>query len=522
MRVKTRFKRPSRLVGLCVPLVFAFVFALLHLATNSGAGDTNRGGNQVSVLENALSVGRFCDSSIQNTYAYLLNAPEKREKQPRPGHWFHFIEFHLPLSFTEQSNSFDLDVDSFNLLLLLPKISWISELTPMTRFFLSAAYSAPFVRRDVATVVFPQSITFLSNEEVLRSTYGIIKNPEIDGDRASIVAKRSHIWSSSIHQSIRDRFVLNDGMICRNADEMVEFDTEFISVSVAKSGTGFGRVNSPVHEWFATIENAQAMRQSFEMLCQVGIDGEANTVELLARLPQKLRETKTGCLSELTITANEDEKKLRQAVIYQRDFNRKFSDFNQVKIDIERVLGSDWSVSVVMHDDDNPPCLLYHCLKRIELLITPHGFQSMLTMFLPTRAYMFEIFPSRYRWTGYKALGLMFGVRHVWVESRPLTVFGRALAAAFTTKNCMASYFCRYLVRKSDVSFDGRSSGVLERIGRGTIMENARIHPAHDVADYDGTLGSCVASCQRDDDCFDVQIWAQSCLHFQNFDVLRE
>ena len=463
MRVKTRFKRPSRLVGLCVPLVFAFVFALLHLATNSGAGDTNRGGNQVSVRENALSVGRFCHSSIQNTYAYRMNAPEKGEKQPRPGHWFHFIEFHLPLSFTERSNPFDLDVGSFNLLLLLPKISWISELTPMTRFFLSAAYSAPFVRRDVAALVFPQSITFLSAENSLRSTHGM-KSPEIDGDRASIVAKRSHIWTSTIHQSIFDRFVRSDALICRNADGMVEFDTELLSTNVAKSGTGFGRVNSPVHEWFATIEEAQAMRQSFDMLCRIVSADESNSVELHARVPRKLDEAKTGCLSELMSTANEDDKKKRQAVIYQRDFNRKFSDVNQVKSEIKRALGPDWSVSVVMHDDDNPPCLLYHCLKRVELLITPHGFQSMLTMFLPTRAYMFEIFPSRYRWTGYKALGLMFGVRHVWVESHPLTMFGRALSAAFTTKRCMASYFCRYLVRKSDVSFDELSSSTLEKI----------------------------------------------------------
>ena len=82
---------------------------------------------------------------------------------------------------------------------------------------------------------------------------------------------------------------------------------------------------------------------------------------------------------------------------------------------------------------------------------------------------------------GYKALELMFGVRHVWVESHPLTMFSRALSAAFTTKRCMTSYFCRYLVRKSDVSFDELSSSTLEKIVDGNMMENAHAQLVRDV-----------------------------------------
>ena len=310
------------------------------------------------------------------------------------------------------------------------------------------------------------------------------------------------------------RFVLDEGEICGNADEMVEFDTKFISASVAKLGASCGRVKSPVHEWFTTIENVQSMRQSFDMLCQVGIDSNANTIQFLMALPRKLHEAKTGCLSEMMLTVNKNEKKKRQAVIYQRDVNRKFRNFDQMRRDIKTVLGSDWSVSVVMHDDDNPPCLLYHCLKHAELLITPHGFQSMLTMFLPKQAYMFELFPSRYHWTGYKALGLMFGVRHVLVESHPSTMFGRTLSAAFTTKRCMASYVCRYLVRKADVSFNELSSNILQKIVEGKMMESAHVQPVRDViASSSGTLGQCVVECERDDDCFAVQ-FTPVCVQF--------
>ena len=470
---KIRFKRSRPLAVLFASFVFAFIFAAPRLEINL-VGNTLRGATILVApstrnVENRSIVGA-CHSTVRKTYAYHLDAPEKSRKQPRPGHWFHFIEFHLPLSSAEERSNYffsDFTGDSFNLLLLLPKKSWISELTPMTRFFLVAVYSTPFARRDVAKVAFPQRLVFLSAENSLHGMRGI-KSAKIDGSRASIVTKRSHTWSSTIYQSLLDRFVLNDALICGNADEMVEFDTEFISASVAKSGTGFGRVNSPVLEWFATSEDVQAMRQSFEMLCQISVDSDANTIDFPTALPLKLGETKTGCLSEMMMpTKNKDEKKKRQAVIYQRDMNRKFRDFDQVKEDVKSVMGSDWSVSIIMHDDDNPPCLLYHCLKHAELLITPHGFQSMLTMFLSARAYMFEIFPSRYHWTGYRALGLMFDVRHAWVESQPLTMFGHVLAAAFTTKRCMASYSCRYLVRKSDVSLNELSSSVLEQIGKG-------------------------------------------------------
>jgi len=39
-----------------------------------------------------------CLFTVHKAYVYRLNAPGKSEKQPRPGHWFHFIEFHFPFS----------------------------------------------------------------------------------------------------------------------------------------------------------------------------------------------------------------------------------------------------------------------------------------------------------------------------------------------------------------------------------------------------------------------------------------
>ena len=141
---------------------------------------------------------------------------------------------------------------------------------------------------------------------------------------------------------------------------------------------------------------------------------------------------------------------------------------------------------------------------------------GLLTMFLPNRAYMLEIFGKSlsHRRTTDKALGLMFGLRHVWVESQPFTMFGHAVSVAFTTKRCMASYFCRYLVRKSNVSFNELSSSILEKMVEGKMMESAHAQPVRDIiASSSGTLSQCVVECERHHDCFTVQ-FAPVCVHF--------
>ena len=500
MRIRTHLKRSKLLMMVFASLAFAAM-----RRKNDFGGPTQFQVVPVSTRKvsatDTLSVASVCHSSTETTYAYRLNAPKRFEKQPRPSHWFHSIEFHLPLIVAEHSK-FVLSSDPFNLLLIFPNPAWISELRPMVRFFLAAIYSAPFARRGVRTVP-PQKVIFLSGENIMSGVHGI-GSAEVEAQSACIVTKRSYMWASTIRQPLLDRFVLEDALVCRNTDKLVTFDIQFVPTTVVKSGTEFGSVKSPVHGWFVTAESVRAMRESFEMLCQYA----ANTDELLAELPFKV-EKKMRCLSEMFKVG----KKKRHAVIYQRDMNRKFSDFDRVKQSVIDILGSGWSVNVIMHDDNNPPCLLYHCLKHTELLITPHGFQSMLTMFLPTRAYMFEISPARYRWTGYKALGLMFSVRHIWVESYPLSMFGHTLSAVLTTKHCMASYFCRYLVRKCDVSLDKRSLSVLAQIGRGSFVESSQIHLARNSTNNRVTFGSCAALCERDDDCFAARLVQGSCLH---------
>ena len=83
----------------------------------------------------------------------------------------------------------------------------------------------------------------------------------------------------------------------------------------------------------------------------------------------------------------------------------------------------------------------------------------------------------------------------------------------------MALYSCRYLARKSDVSFDKPSSRILEKIATGEMMERAHISAVGDTSGRGDAIGTCTASCERDGECFAVHVSADSCLHFRRVDV---
>ena len=60
---------------------------------------------------------------------------------------------------------------------------------------------------------------------------------------------------------------------------------------------------------------------------------------------------------------------------------------------------------------DRSVCDIAHRLSDCDVLLTPHGFQSMLLLFLPRPALLFEVFPYRYYKRGYGPLGGEYGVR---------------------------------------------------------------------------------------------------------------
>ena len=128
---------------------------------------------------------------IQDTCAYRLNLPRATRPQPRPNHWFHFIEFHLPLTLLETKVHPRKSPKSSNMLLLLPARDWMTKLTPMSRFLLAATYSVP-AAHEATYAQSPRSIYFATRDDVAYTG----NDDDVESD-VSVITRCSHVWSST-------------------------------------------------------------------------------------------------------------------------------------------------------------------------------------------------------------------------------------------------------------------------------------------------------------------------------------
>ena len=121
-------------------------------------------------------------------------------------------------------------------------------------------------------------------------------------------------------------------------------------------------------------------------------------------------------------------------------------------------------------------------LRDTDVLITPHGFQSMLLIFMPPSSLIFEVFPYRYHKVGYASFGRgkiidyllylvytyisitwltihlasieEYGLIYDYSVSKP-TRWDTAFFLSFIeTPNCMLSKSCRGYARNQNVILD--------------------------------------------------------------------
>ena len=139
-------------------------------------------------------------------------------------------------------------------------------------------------------------------------------------------------------------------------------------------------------------------------------------------------------------------------VIYQRDLSRKLAnELRALEMLGAALPASQWEIRVLMHTKDRSPCSLAHALRDTDVLLTPHGFQSMLLLFLPRPALLFEVFPYRYYKRGYGPLSREYGVLHAGVMSPPLTWHTRLVLSLISTTYCMIGKQCRNYARSDNV-----------------------------------------------------------------------
>jgi len=439
--------------------------AQASIVNNRSSGSSSSGMERMPVL----SCADVFVTLLQEKFVHELQLPAAGAYRSRPGHWFHFSEYHVPMhAILRKLNVMPKGQDFKTIILRLPRNTWIEEMNPMTRLYLAAAYSDG----DPINIVFAAPETFSTvSDRVLFVDY----------------RSRQRSWLVSTRQLPQNRFV-SDALKDCTEEQHEELNAQFSDNSLRRSNStlSLGAHKIPIHSWMSEPEEADSFRLSIQKLCSLS---DSYSVLTAANLPVTFSEA--NCLLD-------DSSKKKWAVIYQRDRTRKFIHFDEMKERVAEILGEQWRVSVIVHSDNNPPCMIASCLSKADLLITPHGFQSMLNMFLPRNSYMVEIFPTRYYWSGYKSLGLALGVQHAWAQSAPLTTLAFSLASLTTTDFCMQLFYCRYLARKGNVLIDEKGFEQIQRVKRS--MENKQssagiiLSGVHHNAD-------CLSECGQDSKC---------------------
>lgn len=165
-------------------------------------------------------------------------------------------------------------------------------------------------------------------------------------------------------------------------------------------------------------------------------------------------------------------------VVYQRDSSRKISNLNVMlkrlnqAIDTwnKKILSKEtelraplWSLEVVVHSQSRPICELLSIISQASILISSHGFQSILLLFQPSKSSLVEVHPSSYFKPdvyGWMQLGIRSVARiprgYFAIESTPKTWFMSFLRQVlfglhFSSDFCLRYTICRYISRKQNV-----------------------------------------------------------------------
>jgi len=520
-------RRLTRIVSLGM-VVYA-ANALLGLAgwgaeraPSSSARISDLGGDP-----NCVRGGVQCDArpARPTTDAVALRLPDPdptsgKSRYYSANHWFHVSEFHARNHARLKSMDALPPLHEGNgVVIALAADAWKAQLRPMTRLLLAATYTDG--RASRVSFALPSSVVHHNRD-------GTRWGPGLDGTTGLACGWTQSSWHVTPHQPLRDRFVRCAGW------GGVGAGCEPSSATLATDGGGavtFGAVKSERGDWFPTSRDVTSLRDTIDRLCDAnepeGGDGvgaaglnhdESVTRGLLVSNTKEDSSVKdkadrlAGELEGAACMGGGGSTTFRHVVIYQRDTGRRLEGAEDVAQRlIEALPGGTgtWRHSVVTHHEALPPCLLKRCLGNADVLVTPHGFQSMLYLLLKPGSLMYEVFPHRYYKHGYKRAALEWDLVHGMSLSPPRGVLPGVISRTFTTGGCMSMYYCRYFARKGDVVLEGRDVEAIARAVKASDRdgEGAALDPSRGsirwITDPGGAVGrtECLAACAGNHSC---------------------
>lgn len=364
-------------------------------------------------------------------------------------HWFHIAEkFMAPHTLMREQKS---QTDSSEIFLYFDKSGFIKDLNGMTKFMV---------------------------------ILGVMKEPT-----------KQHQYNPSIVHYIDSN--INDNKIpkeVKRGDSFLfdpksnEFETEFLDKTISTNNR-FITSTQHISHHIRGFSNTSSTGKRVCVRLMANVGGEEHPLQRGHWFPNQGDvedfRAKMAVLCPFNRSAAPPKQKRFKLVLYQRDLSRTLKNQEGALSWLRRGLSADWELQVVMHKADPSPCELSHKLYDADVLLTPHGFQSMLLLFLPRPALMFEVFPYRYYKRAYGPLSVEYGILHGGTMSPPLEWLQGVLLSLVSSEACMLNRYCRSYARAFDVKLTrGGADKLLLLIGEleqrlGDQRQQHLLYPRH-------------------------------------------
>lgn len=289
------------------------------------------------------------------------------------GHWFHMAE-NLLAEHSANRNRNSL-TNTSHIIYNFDKLSFVDQLNGITRLF-----------TVLGTVLETINIQFVyfSHIPIILDIGNLEKGQTFKLQNSAMMKHQKIVLDSTV--PLHDRFSSIDK---RSINEEI--------MCVKFMGTIGGKWPTPQRgHWFPNNADVISMREKIDNLCPISAPRPRHVkAPVLIDAHELVLSPKSFWMANLTVIQRElkySQQKIFKMVIYQRDLNRKIENLDTMMQRMKEYFpSSNWRIEVLMHTSNKSPCELYRSLHDADVLVTPHGFQSMLVLFLPPSAILFEV-----------------------------------------------------------------------------------------------------------------------------------
>jgi hypothetical protein len=376
------------------------------------------------------------------------------------GHLFHLLEHILPLLNESQSNIWYRNRNNnAPLYIVFQEKSSVENIQPLGRLFLSSILSGGFNNKYGVIFGYSDQILNNSNNETIAYNF----------HQTNIIHSNNSIGNDFIkfyHDSSPINIKLN--VLLKNSWKPVN-----------------GRM-----KWFQYNSTFTKFRNSIYRSCNIPLDNDNNNKfdikwhnstnyydDLTLISPWVLKKYQKGKhllgLNTPSVKVN-----YKTITIYQRDNSRRFSDIFKIKALLELKLNNDttitskdsnnWKVEIITHSDNTPPCELVSKISQSTILVTPHGFQSVMVLLQPLIAMLIEIQPfGYYKPQTYGTIqanlrhNLFLPRSYLTEESTPVSLLAKSVSllrnySVISDNTCINNIICKYFIRNQDVQISDK------------------------------------------------------------------